>query len=52
MQSEETIYDKKKTGRTTFWTSTRKSQLKRLTNKVRGSEFGHLYKRMLSSFHP
>ena len=32
---------------TTSWTPERKNQLKRLTNKVRGSQFGHLYRRML-----
>ena len=33
-----TINDKK-TGRPTSWTPARKNQLKRLTNKVRGSQF-------------
>ena len=32
MQLEGTINDKKKTGRTTFWTPARKNQLKRLAN--------------------
>ena len=31
-QNEESTEDKKKTGRPTSWTSTRKNQLKRLTN--------------------
>ena len=36
MQLEETINDKKKTGRTNFWTPARKNQLKRLTNNRKG----------------
>ena len=32
LQNEESIEDKKKTGRPTSWTSTRKNKLKRLTN--------------------
>ena len=34
--NEESIEDKIKTGRPTFWTSTRKNQLKRLTNNRKG----------------
>ena len=34
MQFGGTINDKKKTGRPTFWTPARKTQLKRLTNTV------------------
>ena len=45
MRLEGLINDKKNWSPTS-WTSTRKNQLKRLTNKVRGSQFGHLYKRM------
>ena len=41
-----TINDKKKTVRLTSWTSARKNQLEILVNKVRGSQFGHLYKRI------
>ena len=56
MQLGGTINDKKKTGRPTSWTPARKNQLKRLTNKVRGSQFGLLYKRTLREtfafFHP
>ena len=46
MQHGGTINDKKKTVRPTYWTFARKSQLKRLTNKVRGSQFGHLFKQI------
>ena len=36
LQNEESIEDKKKTGRPTSWTSTRKNKLKRLTNNRKG----------------
>jgi transposase len=36
MQNEDSIEDKKKTGRPTSWTSTRKNQLKELTNNRKG----------------
>jgi transposase len=36
LQNEESIEDKKKTGRPTSWTSTRKNQLKKLTNNRKG----------------
>ena len=51
-----TINVKKKGGRPVSWKPPRTNQLKRLTNKVRGRRFGHLYKRILretiASFHP
>ena len=56
MQLGGTINDKKKTGRSTSWTHAKKNQLKRLTSIVRGSQFEHLYKRILratfASLHP
>ena len=55
MQLGRTINDKNKTGRPISWIPARKNELKRLTNKVQGSQLGHLYKRMLretlASFH-
>ena len=50
------INEKKKTDCPTSWTPARNNQLKRLINKVRGCQFGHLCKRMrratLAFFHP
>ena len=46
MQFEGAINDKKKTGRPSSSLPARKNHLKRLTNKVRDSQFGHLYKQM------
>ena len=52
MQLGETINDKKKTGRPNSWTPSRKNQLKRLINKFRGSQFGHMLGEKADLIHP
>ena len=51
LQNEESIEDKKQTGRPTSWTSTRKNQLKRLINNRKGAKimFALLEKRNIQT---
>ena len=43
LHSGESIKDKKKTGRPTSWTTTRKNKLKRLTNNRKGFSHDNLF---------